>query len=308
MKKILLLLFLFLAGIINIHAQRIWSNPVGAYAYNPAGANVNDMGEILATYYTTYASANNSPRGMMLMGSTSFPWDNIGAGFRFTAEPSGVLKNLMGELTFVYKVNTGRNTKLAFGLSGVYSQMSLDNDLMRPQHADDPFLVQGAESGYWFDANFGINFQRANVFYIGAACYNMIGQQTSWLLPNYTARSSRLLSLSGMYSLNMLKGDLKAELSGVALCFVPCETFAPAYDLTLRAIIKKVAWVGGGITNRMAKVLAGVYIQNFSVGYAGCIGLGDLSAYTYSFPKHELFLRMEFDTSKSSKKNRKKTQ
>jgi hypothetical protein len=64
------------------YGQRIWGNPVGQYAYNPAGAAMNDLGELVSCFYTTYESAINSPQGLMLMGSARFPTDNMGAGFR----------------------------------------------------------------------------------------------------------------------------------------------------------------------------------------------------------------------------------
>jgi type IX secretion system PorP/SprF family membrane protein len=283
------------------YSQRIWGNPVGQYAYNPAGAAMNDLGELVSCFYTTYESAINSPQGLMLLGSATFPTDNMGAGFRFTTEAGGVIKNIMGEATFMYRVNLGRDTKLAFGLSAVFNQIGLDYDKLSPQHAQDPIITQGAETGSYIDANFGISIYEANQFYFGIAGYNLIGQQTSWLLPNFTNRASRLISASGMYSLNLFQGDGKLETTLVGMTFMPQDEFTLSYDASCRLILKKTLWFGGGYSNNLVKVLAGIYIQNLSIGYTGAIGMGDISDYTYAFPKHELFLRMELDTSKSSR-------
>lgn len=299
----------FIAGIMmllftsNGFAQRIWGNPVGQYAYNPAGASMNDLGEIIASYYTTYASANNSPRGLLLMGSSSFPNDRVGAGFRFASEPGGVLKNTMAEATFVYKVPVSTDSKLAFGLSGVYNQMGIDNEIVNPQHSSDPLLTVGAESGYWFDANFGVSLYETNQYYLGVAVYNMLGTQTGWMMDGFDNRASRLLSASGMYSLNLFQGDGKLETSGICMFYLPQDKYTFSYDINTRLIFKKSFWVGVGYTNNMAKVLGGLYIQNIAVGYAGGFGLGDIADYTYSMPKHEIFLRMELNTSKSSRTN-----
>lgn len=304
MKKIYIITgILLLITATNGFAQRIWGNPVGQYAYNPAGAAMNDLGEIIGSYYTTYQSANNNPRGFLLMGSSSFPNDRVGAGFRFSSEPGGVLKNTMAEATFVYKVPVSTNSKLSFGLSGVYNQMGIDQEVVNPQHSSDPILTEAAQSGYWFDANFGISLNEANQYYLGLAIYNMLGQQTGWLLDGFTNRSSRLLSASGMYSLNLFQGDGKLETSGVCMFYVPQDKYSFTYDINTRLILKKTFWIGTGYANNMVKALCGLYIQNISIGYAGGIGIGDVANYAYTFPKHEVFLRMELNTSKSSRSN-----
>jgi type IX secretion system PorP/SprF family membrane protein len=304
MKKIYIISgLLLLLSTVNGYSQRIWGNPVGQYTYNPAGASMNDLGEIVTSYYNTYASANNSPRGILLMGSTSFPSDKIGAGFRFNSESGAVTKNTSAEATFVYKIPVGINSKLAFGLSGTYNQIGIDNELVQAKDPNDPFLTQGAESGYWFDSNFGISLNEANQYYIGAAIYNMLGTQTNWQLQDFTNRSSRLISLSGMYSFNLFQGDGKLETSGATMFYVPEDKYTMTYDLNARLIVKKSFWVGTGYTNNMVKALFGFYIQNLSIGYAGGFGLGDIASYTYSMPKHELFLRLELNTSKSSRTN-----
>jgi type IX secretion system PorP/SprF family membrane protein len=201
----------------------------------------------------------------------------------------------------MYRVNLSRDTKLAFGLSAVFNQVGLDYEKLSPQHVDDPIINQGAETGSYVDANFGISIYEPNLFYFGIAGYNLIGQQTSWLLPNFTNRASRLLTASGMYSFNLFQGDGKLETTVVGMTFMPQDKFTLSYDASTRLIIKKTFWVGGGYSNELIKVLAGVYIQNLTVGYTGAIGVGDISDYTYAFPKHELFIRMELDTSKSSR-------
>ena len=148
MKKIYIISgLLLLLSTINGYGQRIWGNPIGQYAYNPAGAAMNDIGEVVASYYNTYASANNSPQGFLLMGSTSFPNDKVGAGFRFTNETGGVLKNTMAEATFVYRTPVGRDSKLSFGLSGVYNQLGIDDAKVNAQNPEDPILTKAAQSG-----------------------------------------------------------------------------------------------------------------------------------------------------------------
>jgi type IX secretion system PorP/SprF family membrane protein len=303
-KYITFSIIVFCFGTMPTFAQRIWSNPVGQYAYNPSGACYNDLGELLVSYYNTYASANNSPQGALLMGSTSLPTDNMGVGFKFVYEKGGVLSNLMAEATYVYKVNLGNNHKLGLGLSGTFQQTALQDHLVNAQHPDDRYLMLGAESDYWFDVNFGLSFYKPNHYFIGIAAYNLVGQHTSWMLPNFEGRTSRLLTVSGLYDFFFLQGDIKLELAAEAMMYVPFDKFSLVYDVTAKLQWRKYCWIGGGYTNNIAKIMAGVYIQNFAIGYAGGIGVGEISNFAYAFPQHEVFLRLEFNTSKWSKRQR----
>ncbi len=309
MKKSVLIFGLLLASsLCSLSAQKIWGNQMGQYVYNPAGASTNDIGEITANYYRNYMSAINSPRVFMLMGASPFANNTMGAGFRFTSDNAGVLKNIMAEATFVYKVQVARSSKLSFGLSAVYNQMGIDKDLMNPQHPDDPILTAATETGSWFDMNFGVSIYQTNKYYFGLAAYNLIGQRTNWLMEEdlFVNRSSRFVSATGMYTFDIHEGDFKIELSGVAQTYLPQKKYsfdAVSYDLSARFILKKMFWLGSGYSNDMAKLLAGVYFQRFAIGYAGGFSTGDLKNVTNVMPRHEVFLRVEFETSKASRKN-----
>ena len=296
----------FLISASSIYGQRIWGNPIGQYSYNPAGAAMNDLGEITTSYYRNYISAINSPRGFLLTASSPFTNNNVGAGFRFTSESGGVLENVMAEGTFVYKVQTGRNAKLSFGLSAVYNQMGINSSLVNAQDPNDPILILTAEAGSWFDTNFGISFYQTNKYYVGLAAYNLMGQQTNWLLAGFNNRSARLGSFTGMYTLDLFQGKGKLETSGVCLAYLSQDKYSlstMSYDISSRLIFNKSFWIGSGYSNHMAKLICGVSVQNLSVGYAGAIGVGAIASSSYTFPKHELFLKVELDTSKSSRKN-----
>lgn len=299
--SVISLLFIFS---INANSQRIWSNPLSMYAYNPSAGAMNDLGELVACYYNSYASAHNSPHGILLMGSSSFPSDRLGAGFKFTSEPGGVLENMSAEATFVYKAPISRNAKLAFGLSAVYHQMGINSDLANPQHPEDPILLMSGESGSWVDANFGMSVYEANKYYLGVAMYDLIGQQTGWMLPDsiFSNRAKRLMSTTGSFTINMFRGDAKLETNAIGMFYMPQDKFSMSYDVSSRLIFGKSFWIGSGYANGMVKLIAGLYIQNLSIGYTGALATGEISDYTYSMPKHELFLRMELNTSSASRK------
>jgi len=281
------------------YGQRIWGNPIGQYAFNPAGGAMNDVTEITSCYYNSFAAANNNPVGYLLMGTATFPNDRVAAGFKLSSESGGVLNTTKAEATFIYRVPVAKSSKLAFGLSGVLNQMGIMNDRVYAQHPEDP-LLQSAKAGFWGDANFGVSLYETNRYYVGLAANNLMGAQTTWLVSNFTNRSARLFSLSGMYTFTVFRGDGKLEFSGVGMSYLKGET-AVNYDITSRIIMKKSFWLGTGYTPNAIKVLCGLYFQNFSFGYTGGLGMGDITKYTYKMPKHELFVRLEINNSKSSK-------
>jgi type IX secretion system PorP/SprF family membrane protein len=301
MKKIYIITCLFFVLFsTNSFSQRIWNSTLGQYAFNPAGVGMNDIGEVSTAYYNTYGAANNNPFGFLLMGTAPFPNDNVAAGFRFTSESGGVLNSTMAEGTFIYRRPVSKNSKIAFGLSAVWNQLSLLRDKMNPQHPDDP-LLNGAKSGYWGDANFGISLYQVNKYYAGIAVYNLIGGTTNLRVDKFSNRPGRLYSLSGMYTFNVFKGDGRLELTGAGLSYLGKGPASINYDVNARMIVKKSFWVGAGYNPNTVKILCGVYFQNFTIGYSGGIGIGDNTGYTYSLPKHELFLKIEFNNSKASR-------
>jgi type IX secretion system PorP/SprF family membrane protein len=287
---------------MTIYGQRIWNSSLGQYAFNPAGGGMSDIASISSSYYNTYGSANNSPYGFLLMGTSPFASDNIAAGFCLTTESGGVLNNTMAEGTFIYRVPILKNSKLSFGISAVYNQMSILRDRLNPQDPNDPIL-NAATSGFWGDANFGVSLYETNKYHIGLAVYNLLDGSTSWRVENenFTDRAARLYSFSGMYTFDVLKGEGKLEFNGIALSYLSEGSTSVNYDIDSRLIIKKLFWVGAGYEPKTVKFLFGVYFQNFSVGYEGGIGLGDITKYTYVVPQNELFLKIDFNNSKASR-------
>lgn len=279
--------------------QRIWGNPLGQYTYNPAGGAMSDMSEITSSYYNSYGSANNNPVGYLLMGTATFPNDRTAAGFKINNETAGVLSNTKAEATFIYRVPVAKSSKLSFGLSGVINQMGIIRDRVNAQHPQDPIL-EGAKSGFWGDANFGISLYETNRYYAGFAVNNLLGGKTNLLVTDFTNRSARLYSLTGMYTFTIFKGDGKLELTGVGLSYLTGKT-SVNYDISSRVIVKKSFWIGAGYRPNAVKILCGLYFQNFAVGYTGGIGLGNITNYTYAVPVHEFFVKLDINNSKSSK-------
>ena len=299
-NKKIIITGIFFITVSFVYGQKIWNSALGQYAFNPAGGGMNEVGELSSAYYNTFGIAGNNPVGFLVMGTAPFPNDNMAAGFRITSESGGVLNHTMAEATYIYKIPVFSNSRLSFGLSAVYNQLSIQRDRMNAQHPDDPVL-NAAQSGFWGDANFGVSLNEVNKYYFGLGVYNLIGGRTNWRADNFTNRAGRLLSVSGMYTLGFMDGDAKLETTGLAMSYFTMGAGTLNYDLSTRFIFKKSAWFGLGYAPNTFKILTGVYFQNFAIGYAGGIGMGDLSDQSYAMPKHELFFRIEFNSSKTSR-------
>ena len=301
MKKIYIILGLFFLLFCSAtFSQKIWNSTLDQYAFNPAGGGINDIATISTSYYNTFGSANNSPYGFLVMGTAPFPSDNIAAGFKVTTESGGVLNNTSAEGTFVYKLPVLKNSKLAFGISAVYNQLSLLRDRLNPQSLADP-VINNATTGYWGDANFGVDLYEPNKYYVGLAANNLLSGTTNWRINDFTNRSARLYSLSGMYTFNVMQGDGRLELTGLAASYLSKGSSIVEYNANARFIVKKSYWFGAGYANSAVKFLVGVYFQNFSIGYAGAISMGDITKYTYAVPMHELLFKIDFNNSKASR-------
>ena len=301
MKKIYIILgLLFLLFYSTTYSQKIWNSTLDQYAFNPAGAGMNDIASISTSYYNTFGSANNSPFGFLVMGTAPFTNDKIAAGFKVTTESGGVLNNTSAEGSFIYRLPDFKNSKIAFGVSAVYNQLGLLRDRLNPQHLADP-VINNATTGSWGDANFGADLYEPNKYYVGLGVNNLLSGRTNWRIDNFTNRSARLYSLSGMYTFNVMKGDGRLEMTGVAMSYFSKGSSSIQYNANARFIIKKSYWVGAGYANSAVKFLFGIYFQNFAIGYAGGIGLGDITKYTYAVPKNELFFKIDFNNSKASR-------
>ncbi len=164
----------------------------------------------------------------------------------------------------------------------------------------DPFdpILQGAESGNWFNANFGLALNQVDRYYIGIAAYNLLPSQTDWMVSSFENKTDITYAMNGMYRFTLVEKVLFLEGNA----YVITQDFKKIqYGGNGKFIINKdvLFSVGYDASANTMKGGFGINVQNLSFGYCGSYSFGDV--YGYSFTKHEIVLMLNILYSGKSK-------
>lgn len=270
------------------------------YLLNPSLGGYLEMVKIGTLYQTEMSAYDYHPQSFILWGSSPFNNQRVAGGFKIASQEGGVLKNLSAEATFIYHIPIG-SSKLSFGLSGGFNQLQLMRNNVQVFDPSDPIL-QGSESGNWFNANFGLAFSKVNTYYFGLAAYNLLPEQTNWMVSSFENKAKINYILSGMYTFALLEGDILWEITGNAHTNELTDISWLHYNMDTRLIFWKDFWIGSGYGDNLTiKGNAGINVQNLSFAYCGYYSFGDIGKYNYSFTRHEIVLILKFNYSKTSK-------
>ncbi|AHB41861.1 TPA: type IX secretion system membrane protein PorP/SprF [Patescibacteria group bacterium] len=293
MKKIRI--FLLLVVLISTKGFAQLGAGYDPYLANPSLGGYNEMVKLGTLYQTEMGAYDYHPKSFMFWGSSPFNNQRVAGGFKIASQEGGVLQNLSAEATFIYHVPVG-GSKLSFGLSGGFNQLKLMRDRVEVHDIDDPIL-QGAESGNWFNANFGLALNQVDRYYVGIAAYNLLPSQTDWMVSSFENKTNITYAASGMYRFTLMENVLFLEGSG----YVITQTFSSVqYGVSGKFILNKdILFSIGYASANTIKGGFGINVQNISFGYCGSYSFGDV--YGYSFTKHEVVLMLKLPYSKSSK-------
>lgn len=271
------------------------------YLSNPSLGAHNEMLKIGSLYQTEMTAYDYNPKSWLFWATSPFNNQRVAWGLKLSSIEGGVLKNTSAEANFIYNIPLSK-TRLSFSLGGSVNQLQLIRERVEVYDLNDP-IIQGAESGNWFNANFGISFSKVNTYYFGLAAYNLLPSQTNWMVSSFENKSKITYNLSGMYTFDFLEGNLQWELTGLASTNHPENFYLLKYCISTRIMFfKKSFWIGTGYLNETTiKGNFGVNVQNVSFAYTGYYSLGTASNYGYSFTKHEVVVILKLPYSKASK-------
>jgi type IX secretion system PorP/SprF family membrane protein len=269
------------------------------YLVNPSLGGYNSFVKLGSIYQTEMSAYDYSPKSFLIWGTSPFNNQRVAGGFKIASQEGGVLNNISAEATFIYHVPVG-SSKLSFGLSGSFNQLKLMKDRVEAFDINDPIL-QGAESGNWFNSNFGISFSQVGKYYIGLAAYNLLPSQTDWMVSSFENKADIMYVANGMYRFTLMENVLFLESSA----FVNTYDFKKInYGAFTKFIINKNLEFGFGYKeSSIIKSGFGINIQNLSFGYYGSYSFGTAGQYNYPFTKHSIVLMVKLPYSKSSKEN-----
>ena len=203
--------------------------------FNPAYPVVNNVMNFSLMSRVQWAGLNGAPFTNTLLGSTTFFGNKGGAGLVIQSNTYGVTTNLEVFAQAAYKIITGMNGQLSFGIQGGY--LSYRNDFTKIPEADlDPVFGTVVENISEPNFGMGIFFNSRN-FYAGVSVPKFIAYSSdvsSSDLLNYQRRY--YASVGGIIPM----GILKLKLSGLGI--ISKDNFS--YDFAAQLLMAETIWAG----------------------------------------------------------------
>lgn len=240
-KYAVLFLFLTLAGWVKGQQLPQYSQYMfNGLHVNPGYAGYKTEGYIQSTYRSQWGSFPGAPKTTSVTADFSANEGTMGFGVSFVDDRLGPNVNTGGLLTYAYRMRTGRQSFLSFGLSGGFSRYSLDPSLLSPNDPDDPLIPEGRVNVTVPNLNSGLFFH-TNKLYAGISVYNMIGK-------NAAGREDAALGYHDFHYY-LTAGALMKISSAVQLkpsFLIKQVKGSPTnFDLNAMFILKEVLWLGG---------------------------------------------------------------
>jgi len=257
--------------------------------YNPAEVGTQDYLPIYLSARRQWMGVKNAPNtNSVIIHAPLGP--KFGLGINVFDEKTGIADRTGGSLAMSYKLNVTKKAKLAFGVSGNFTQFALENIVT--QNPYDPVISQGKLSYFIPDVAAGLNFY-GDKFRVGIAGQNLIQSKKDLSQISITNSLDRVIYIDGNFKMNLV-----GKLDLVPSVLTRYMTNAPlSFDGNLRFMYNDVFWLGAGYRLQDAMVFeAGLTFKSFVIGYAYDYTLSDIS--TISDGTHEILVgyRIKMDT------------
>lgn len=285
MKKVLSILAFFLLFSFGLSAQSLQNQYLfNGYSINPAVAGTQNHLPIylsyrhqwagLATAPTTYSLSFHQPMG-----------DNVGMGAMLIDDNSGRLSKTSFQLSYAYRFSLTKQSKLSFGLSGMFSQWQADYSDVIVLDDNDPLFVSSNEDALSIDAVFGAYLYNPDYF-IGISVPQLFQSKLYYGNASIPATSSnRKLLLNSGYHLGL----------NASWVLTPSLLFQAEKGTPLRWDVNAIAeyndYLQLGVIYRnqkAASAIVGISFSDFVVGYVADFSFNDLGSNTLG--SHELIV------------------
>ena len=173
MKKLYLGIFgLLISGLLTAQQVQLSSlYNMNKYEINPAVAGTENGIPLALSYRKAWMGIEGSPTEQRLSGHMKIA-PRMGVGVRLFNGTQGPLRKTGVEATYAYHIPIDRNdSKISFGLSGIFYQYYLDKQSLEVEDPDDMALL-GEEQKFLPDAAFGVYYSHHD-YYVGASVYQL---------------------------------------------------------------------------------------------------------------------------------------
>ena len=272
---------------------------------NPAYAGSRETFSAVGLHRSQWVGLEGGPQTQTLSIHTPLRNEKIGLGLSFINDELGYenFSYIYGD--FSYTIQTGANSKLAFGIKGGFTHYNLDEELLEdPSVVNDPFFND--VSNRW-SPNIGAGFYwHSQRWYVGLSAPRILntdynkGRQGS---VDYVALERISYYITGGYVF-----DLNETTKLKPSVLLKATNGAPlSFDISANFLFNDTFWIGGGYRiNESAAAIGGIadfqVSKQMRIGYAYEYPISDIRPYTSG--THEVLLMFEVFKSKRIKSPR----
>lgn len=255
---------------------------------NPAYAGSRETLSIVGLHRTQWAGLEGGPKTQTLSIHSPLRNEKVGIGLSFINDELGYqnFSYLYGD--FSYTIQTGANTKLAFGLKAGFTSYSLDPEFQASE-ALDP-LISGYEDRWEPNIGAGV-YWHSERWYVGLSSPRILSTKYAEE-GSYKAVERQSYYLTGGYVF-----DLSENIKFKPAALLKATNGAPlSFDVTANFLFSEVFWIGAAYrVNESAGALGGLadfqISKQLRIGYAYEYPISDLRPYTSG--THEVLLMFE---------------
>jgi type IX secretion system PorP/SprF family membrane protein len=272
---------------------------------NPAYAGSRETFSAVGLHRSQWVGLEGGPETQTLSIHTPLRNEKIGLGLSFINDKLGYenFSYIYGD--FSYTIQTGVESKLAFGIKGGFTHYNLDEELLNdPSVVNDPFFND--VSNRW-SPNIGAGlYWHTNRWYLGLSAPRILntdynkGRNGSI---DYVALERISYYVTGGYVF-----DLSENTKLKPSVLLKATNGAPlSFDISANFLFNETFWVGAGYRiNESAAAIGGIadfqVSKQLRIGYAYEYPISDLRPYTSG--THEVLLMFEVFKSKRIKSPR----
>lgn len=143
---------------------------------NPGYAGYKGEPYIQSTFRSQWMSFPGAPETFTVTADLSANEGTMGFGVSLLSDNLGPARTTGGLLTYAYRIQTGRKSRLGLGVSAGVTEYVIDGTELDPNDPNDGSIPQGRVSLFTPNLNSGLFFDTPK-FYAGFSVYNMIGKK-----------------------------------------------------------------------------------------------------------------------------------
>jgi type IX secretion system PorP/SprF family membrane protein len=257
------------------------------YLVNPAATGTTDQIPVSASYRKMWAGMNNTPSVEYLSGHMKLTPD-MGVGARIFNFQAGPLRKTGLEGTYSYHISLGSETRLAFGLSVLLYQFSLNKSQLVVEDIDDE-VFNGDEQMFVPDAGIGTYLYGKN-YYVGLSVPQLFQR-------NIDLKSDKILQEKQVRHYYLHGGYIFA--AGTDFTIEPSALLkfveAGIFQADINALVTYKEMILFGMSYRTEDALSfqvGYKTPDLFIGYAYDMVLSGLQGNTWG--SHEILLTYKF--------------